>query len=169
MRMRYVLDCSAVINFLLQDGKDWRWVEPLFQAAVAGKVELHAPAYMLVEFINVLTKKANDDNSVFSQDDARLCLQSLESWKITYHDFAPLELSDRLLGLTFARNDELTMAAKIECHKDRPRLLTVYDIVYFELAQRLDATLVTSDYGDMVRLCRMAGCKCMHPDDPGVF
>lgn len=119
---RLVVDASVVLGWTIAKNEaDQTALELLQQGAVERRLELHAPTFLLIEIINVLSLK--------------------------YHIRAPdvQSFADHLrkIGVrftTFYEEDMSTILQLVTKHG-----ITSYDAHYVLLAQRLHCDLVTSD------------------------
>jgi len=111
-----VVDASAVVAALVDDGPDGRWARALVR-----REDLAAPAHLMVEVSNVLRRAVVTGR--LSRDAASLAHADLVDLPVTLHPFRPL-------------------AARVwELHPS----VTAYDAAYVALAEVLDASLATLD------------------------
>lgn len=114
--MRCVVDASAVVAALVDDGPDGRWA-----ASVMSERDLHAPHLMPVEVVNVL-RRARSARSV-GDAAASLAFEDLLNLRVTLYPFQLL--AERVWELR--------------------EHVTAYDAWYVALAEAIDADLVTLD------------------------
>ena len=113
--MTVVIDASALVAALVDDGPDGRWAESLLTA------ELAAPYLLPVEVASVLRRAATAGE--ISDDVASLAHADLQDLRITWFPYG--HVAQRIWEL---RHD-----------------LTPYDAWYVSIAELLDAPLATLD------------------------
>ncbi|MBU0677164.1 MAG: type II toxin-antitoxin system VapC family toxin [Verrucomicrobia bacterium] len=121
---RWVLDCSAVAAFLLEE-KDGRDIDPLILTAGDGRITITVPSLFSYEMTNVFATGVRKRR--ISLEDAADLSSAL--WNLPLHvEPAPYPVVQRRI---------FTLAQE---HR-----LSAYDAAYLELAQRLQANLKTFD------------------------
>ncbi|MEO8362744.1 MAG: type II toxin-antitoxin system VapC family toxin [Vicinamibacteria bacterium] len=123
--MRFVLDCSLVADWFSPNLLLSSAVDRALASLKSGQIEAHAPELLLIEFGHFLTKHVR--RREMRREEA------IETWG----DFGELHIEFHPVGL-------LTQAAfsfAIEHHA------TVYDSCYVALAEKIDASVLTSDAG----------------------
>lgn len=114
--MTLVIDASAAVAALVDDGPDGRWAEELI-----AREALAAPHLMPVEVGNILRRASLSHQ--LSSDSAALAHEALQTLRVELYPYSPV--AGRVWQLRAN--------------------LTAYDAWYVALAESLDAVLVTLD------------------------
>jgi predicted nucleic acid-binding protein len=121
---RYIVDAIIVAKWILP-------VEPyeentirLKENSIEGIAELHSPSILIYEVGNILWRASKMQR--IAHDDAKEALKLLASMKITFYD---LRWQDMAEGFSISSALDLT----------------IYDIAYILLSNRLKAPLITAD------------------------
>ena len=117
--MQLVVDSSVIVKWLVADKEDWmEQALKLLERVKSETVEVAAPVLAKYEVVNVVKHK------ILTDPEKTLCIENLYDLPIKYFDVSRKQ----------ARQGR-EIAEKMS--------ITFYDAVFMELAQRLDATLIT--------------------------
>lgn len=119
--MQFVVDSSVIVKWLVAEKEEWMGQAlELLDKVKSGEVKVAAPVLAKYEVINVIKHKS------LTSPEKTLCIENLYDLQIKYFDVSKKQA---LNGWDIAEK----MA------------ITFYDAVFMELAQRLDATLITAN------------------------
>ncbi len=133
MSLLFVVDASVVAAFLLRE-KDGAKLEPVLQDVMKDKITLHVPALFAYELLNILTMAERRKRISVDQRD-----HLMNEWALLpfIEDSTPSPGSRiRILAHAYHHN------------------LTAYDAAYIELAERLQARLLSLD-ADIIKLKKL--------------
>ncbi len=138
---RYVVDASIVAKWGLPGEPYEEKAVKLKEDSVEGIAELHSPSILTYEVGNILWRASKIQR--IAHDDAKGALKLLASMKITLYD---LRWQDVAEGFSIASALDLT----------------IYDVAYILLSNRLKAPLITADdhlYGRAKTISRLIHVK----------
>lgn len=119
--MQFVVDSSVIVKWLVAEKEEWmEQALKLLERVKRGTVEVAAPVLAKYEVVNVVKHK------ILTDPEKTLCIENLYDLPIKYFDVSRKQ----------ARQGR-EIAEKMS--------ITFYDAVFMELAQRLDATLITAN------------------------
>lgn len=121
---KYVTDASVVAKWILPGEPAEKNAVRLKEDSVEGIAELHAPSIIIYEVGNILWKASKTKR--IAPEDAEKALNALTDMTITLHDLKWKDISEGF-----------NMASALD--------LTIYDIAYVFLSNKLQTTLITAD------------------------
>ncbi|HMO04492.1 MAG TPA: type II toxin-antitoxin system VapC family toxin [Kiritimatiellia bacterium] len=119
-----VVDASALAAFLLRE-PDGRKIDSILPLVESGKCELHAPAILEYEMVNILAMAERKGR--IHRNQVPILLHEWNTIPITQHTSTTPNIRTRILNLASQHR------------------LTAYDAAYVELAERIPAQLITLD------------------------
>jgi predicted nucleic acid-binding protein len=122
---RYVVDASVAVKWLIPEEHSENAMR-LLESWLEGGLELNAPGLLRLEVTSALTKYV--ERGIIDAGKAREGFEILRQVALDYHE-EDWPLIEEALRASLTTD------------------LTIYDAVYFVLARRLEATLITADRG----------------------
>lgn len=120
--LRIVIDASVVLKWIPgEDEESVSEARQVYEMMMNDKLEIYAPTFLLIEVLNILTRKRKAKNSLIKKD-----IEQLQNGKI------------RLVDLDTYKFAELVDII----HKYK---ITSYDAIYCYLAQKKNCKLLTFD------------------------